>query len=465
MAKNSKQLATKGLQLKDILRQSSGRHTTFESEGNQSMNMDHCSLILERLSEDLNSFDIHSSSMLIDTKASRSSRTLKKSFNDQTEKDDMISSKSRLRPSRKLASKAAARNTNLLEDVFAKKTSHTESFSSNQDMPILKSEIEAKKMQGFRKQKSSKKILNISGNEMPKKLEINEKNVFSPKHNGFFKKSPANRQEGGSFSSKKEVNTLDSVRSSKVLPNTLLGVMKEIDSRKDKLNIDINRTSFNEGFSGSSSKKPHHLFSPKNLSDRKMSQKHENLDSVLVTTSKVNKTMVADLSLEIPDSLNKDSISSKPKMKKSRKPSTVSKQILMAAKEEISIELHYYMKDVADCFMNPTSKKAAKLRNIYLKHIHDNWNWYHKIKNLMPSVAEERKDLSYRRFDPDNLGSSKVLIKSKVADEGFKRKYMLLFDLDETLVHCDIKTQVKQGCAAGVSISESVNKVTFLKLD
>lgn len=451
----------KGLQLKDILRQVSHHGQERNSEGDRSLNMDQCSLILERLGEDLNSFDIHSSSMMVESKTSSSSKTIKKSFNDQTEKIESMSSKSRIKPSRKIVGKPASRNASLLEDVFTKKPkAGITSFNSNQDMPLLIPEKENKLMDGFKKQKSSKKILKIDKDELPRKPELTDKNTYSPKHSGFFKKSPVHKTEVLGFPAKKEANTLESVRSSKVLPNTLLSVMKEIDSRKDKLNVDIQRASFSEALSGTANKKSSRMFSPKNLSDRKLSHKQNGNDSVHLTSDQLNKTCITDMSLDIPSSKTKDMLSSRPRLKKSRKHSTVSKQ-MMATKEEAPLTLNYYMKDVSECFLNPTSKKAAKLRNLYLKHIHDNWNWYHKIKNLMPSVAQERKDLSYRLFDPDMLGSSKVLIKTRVADEGLPRKYMLLFDLDETLVHCDIKTQVKQGCAGGVSISDSVNRVAF----
>ena len=84
---------------------------------------------------------------------------------------------------------------------------------------------------------------------------------------------------------------------------------------------------------------------------------------------------------------------------------------------------------------------------------------------LNASVAHEQKDLSYRLFDPDEINNPKVLIKSRIADEGLHRPYMVLFDLDETLVHCDIKSQVKQSASTGQSLSEAVSKVTECYLD
>ena len=151
----------------------------------------------------------------------------------------------------------------------------------------------------------------------------------------------------------------------------------------------------------------------------------------------------------------------------SRPPSDLSptqfRKTQMTETRETRVEFHhYYMRDLTECVVNPSSKRAARLKNIYLKHVHDNFNWFSKIKQLMLCASPTATGLSYRLFNPDDLTNPKVLIKKQVSEELPERKYMLLFDLDETLIHCDIKSQSKQTSSNGMTVSDSMQKVGSL---
>ena len=146
-------------------------------------------------------------------------------------------------------------------------------------------------------------------------------------------------------------------------------------------------------------------------------------------------------------------------------PAHLRKHNQITAIRETQVEFHqYYMRELTECVVNPTSKTAARLKNIYLKHVHDNFNWFTKIKLLMCSASPTATGLSYRLFNPDDLTSPKVLIKRQISEESPERRYMLLFDLDETLIHCDIKNQGKQTSANGMSVSDYMQKVVLTNI-